>query len=358
MRRFLAEEEPDRLSLPRSKERERMAKGTLAVAIRAAREADIPSMTNLLLEDAGERRAGSPGLWGLAGDAGTRVGTALAAAIAGEGHGPRHAWLVAEVGGELVGMAHSLVLPVPPIYAGNWGDPGLLMPECFVTKTAPEGTMQALVEAAEADLRVVGVQLHLASGIGLRQCAMLEQAGYRPITLYLAKSGLQAVPAAGAVRPAGVGDIAGIVALSAEHRRVIAALNARFWAPHPQADTRFDAWMRRSLTLEDRDMLVAGQSDALEGYAIAQPASRLHFPPAHDISATGILDDFFHRDFADPARLSDDGKGAGALLQAAEAAFARRGIGAAVVICPAAWPSKIEALEAHGYRTAITWMIK
>lgn len=335
-----------------------MAKETLAVEIRAARDADIPSMTDLLLEDAGERRAENPGLWGLAGDAGTRVGAALAAAIAGEGHGPRHAWLVAEVGGELVGMAHSLVLPVPPIYAGNWGDPGLLMPECFVTKTAPEGTMQALVEAAEADLRAVGVQLHLASGIGVRQCAMLERAGYRPITLYLARSGLRAVPVSGAVRPAGAGDIAGIVARSAEHRRVIAALNERFWAPHQEADTRFDAWMRRSLTLEDRDMLVAGEGEALEGYAIAQPASRLHFPPAHDIAATGILDDFFHRDFADPVRLSHGGQGAAALLGAAETAFARRGIAAAVVICPAAWPSKIETLEAAGYRTAITWMIK
>ncbi|WP_417770550.1 hypothetical protein [Stappia sp.] len=340
-----------------------MAQGNGAVAIRAAREADIPSMSGLLLADAGRRCADNPDLWGLAGDAEARVRAALMAAMSGEGRGPRHAWLVAEVGDKLVGTVHSLVLPVPPIYAGNLGDPGLLMPECFVTSAAPEGTMQALVEAAEADLVAAGVRLHLASGVGAEQCAMLIQAGYRPITLYLAKSRLRAGSDSEAVRPAGVraadaGDIAGIVARSAEHRRVIAALNARFWAPHQEADTRFAAWMLRSLTLEDRDMLVAGQADDPDGYAIAQPASHLHFPPAHDIAETGILDDFFHRDFAGPARLSHGGVGAGALLRAAEAVFVRRGIDAAVVICPAAWSSKIETLEAAGYRTAITWMIK
>jgi len=31
---------------------------------------------------------------------------------------------------------------------------------------------------------------------------------------------------------------------------------------------------------------------------------------------------------------------------------------AAVVVCPAAWTSKITVLERAGYKTAIMWMIK
>src|SRR4029079_6706799 len=111
--------------------------------------------------------------------------------------------------------------------------------------------------------------------------------------------------------------------------------------PHPQADARFNVWMKRSLTLRDRDMLVTASPGDLDGYGIAQPASRLHFPPAHDIAATGIIDDYFHTEFADPADLKNGGRGATSLLRAAEAAFADRGVKAALVVCPAAWSSKI-----------------
>lgn len=49
---------------------------------------------------------------------------------------------------------------------------------------------------------------------------------------------------------------------------------------------------------------------------------------------------------------------ASSLLRAAEAAFVDRGMSAAVVVCPAAWTSKITVLERAGYKTAIMWMIK
>ena len=39
------------------------------------------------------------------------------------------------------------------------------MPECFVTRDAPLGTIEALDEAAEADLRGAGAELLLASFI-------------------------------------------------------------------------------------------------------------------------------------------------------------------------------------------------
>ncbi|OIQ23391.1 MAG: hypothetical protein BM562_18560 [Alphaproteobacteria bacterium MedPE-SWcel] len=105
-------------------------------------------------------------------------------------------------------------------------------------------------------------------------------------------------------------------------------------------------------------MMVLGPSEDLQGYIIAQPASRLHFPPAHDITGTGVIDDYHHSDLANPVALDHGGEGASALLRAAEAAFANRGIGAAFVVCPAGWASKIKLLESAGYGTAAVWSIK
>lgn len=105
-------------------------------------------------------------------------------------------------------------------------------------------------------------------------------------------------------------------------------------------------------------MFVAGSLNTLSGYVIAQPASRLHIPVAHDISNIGVIDDYFHRNFSDPTKMQDGAEGAMSLLQAAETAFLRRGVKAALVVCPAAWTSKISILERAGYETALMWMIK
>ena len=178
-----------------------------------------------------------------------------------------------------------------------------------------------------------------------------------PLTLYLSKSDLESVSEPTDVRAASEEDIEGIVARSAEHRSILNELD-EFWTPHPEANPRFENWMKKSLSFNDRDMLVTGPPDALEGYAIAQPASRLHFPPAHDISATGVIDDFFHRQYADPAHVHGGGAATQALLRAAEASFAGRGITTAFVVCPAGWTSKIAVLKDAGYKTAMAWMIK
>ena len=101
-----------------------------------------------------------------------------------------------------------------------------------------------------------------------------------------------------------------------------------------------------------------GIHEELQGYIIAQPASRLHFPSAHDITGTGVIDDYYHLELANPAALDRGSEGSCALLRAAEAAFASRGMGAAFVVCPAGWACKIELLEAAGYATAMVWSIK
>ena len=247
---------------------------------------------------------------------------------------------------------------MPPIYAGGDGEPGLTLPDSFVAPDAPADTVEALVEASEATLRGAGARVVLSSFVtGRAWQSAFEAQGYDPLTLYLSRTDLGDAGMPSGVRSATEADVPGIVARSAENRRTLFDIDP-FWAIHPEADDRFDAWMRRSLTLPDRDMLVMGSAEALEGYAIAQPASRLHFPPAHDITGTGVIDDFYHPDLADPDTLADGGTGATALLRAAEAAFAGRGTGAAFVVCPAGWRSKTRMLEAAGYETAMVWSIK
>jgi hypothetical protein len=138
--------------------------------------------------------------------------------------------------------------------------------------------------------------------------------------------------------------VPGIVRLSAEHRRTLAEVNPRFWHIHPEADRRFDAWMRHSLTLKDRDMFVAAVAAEVQGYIIAQPCSPLLVPIAHEIAAIGIIDDFYDENFANVSALSSCGSSGEDLLAAAENAFARRAVDSAIVVCPAAWPSKVSLL--------------
>lgn len=326
--------------------------------IRPATLPDLPSMVDLLIQDAERRQPHDPALWALSDDAREKIAEAVTFALTAEKQPFRQKWLVAESEDKLIGILHSMLLPVPPIYAGKWGEPGLLLPETFVTWDAPAGTLEALVDAAEADLRTAGATLLLASFVcGDEWSSAFRGRGYEPLTLYLSKSGLKRASEPADVRAATEQDIEGIVTRSAEHRAILHELDV-FWTPHAEADARFGGWMKKSLSFKDRDMLVAGPPDTLEGYAIAQPASRLHFPPAHDISATGVIDDFFHRQYADPAKAQGAGASAQALLQTAEASFAARGITMAFVVCPAAWTSKIAVLENAGYKTAMAWMVK
>ena len=329
----------------------------MSACVRPALLTDLQKLTELLLADAQAKQALNPALWPVAGDAEAKIAEAVTFALTAEKQPFRQKWLVAVAGEKLVGVIHSAKVPVPPIYAGPLGDPGPLMPDYVVLSHAPAGTIEALVDAAEADLREAGARLLLSSfvsGDDWRAC--LSTRSYRPVTLYLAKAGLAATATPPAIRKAAEADVPRIVDLSATNREILERLDP-FWIRHPEADQRFGGWMSHSLSLRDRDMLVAGASP-LNGYIIAQPSSRLHFPAAHDISATGTIDDFYAEDFADPAELKGEGAFAGALLQAAETAFAGRGVATALVVCPAAWTSKRRLLEAAGYTTGLTWMIK
>jgi len=329
----------------------------MPLSIRFVRPDDIPEASRLLLADAHERRSADPSLWPVAVDAETQIVDALDFALTAEDQPFRQIWQVAEDGGRVCGVVHSMLLPVPPIYAGIHGDPGLILVDSQAAPDAPNGTEGALVDAAERALRDAGAKIILASyvtGDGWR--AAFEARRYEPLTVYHSRSGVSH-SAASQARPATPADVPGIVSLSAENRRALWKVDP-FWQAHPDADGRFSAWMNRSLTLADRDMLVQGPSKRLGGYVIAQPASRLHFPPAHDISVTGVIDDYFHSDFRDLEALANGGQGATQLLRAAEAAFAERGVDSVFVVCPAGWLSKRQMLQAAGYDVAMVWSLK
>lgn len=330
----------------------------MTITVRPAGVNDLEPIAALMVRDAERRARQFPLLWQVASDATDRVIASIRAALENANPPFRQQWLVADDGGSLAGVAHSILLPVPPIYAGEFGPPGLIMEGSCVAQSAPPGSAETLLAAAERDLSAAGARIVLASSAGDGSWReVLAGASYAPLTLYLSGPAQIGEDAEDAVRKAVETDLPEIVLVSAENRRVLFALDS-FWQPHPQADKRFGAWMKRSLTLSDRDMLVAEGARRLAGYAVAQPATALHFPAAHDVAGVGFIDDFFHDDFADPGGLSAGGSGATGLLRAAEARLAARGNRAALVVCPAAWRSKIELLEGMGYRSALTWHIR
>ncbi|KIC51813.1 hypothetical protein RA29_00435 [Tateyamaria sp. ANG-S1] len=318
----------------------------------------MPRLVELLMLDALERHAEDAILWKIADDAAVQIEKALEFALTADAQPFQQFWHVAEDGGKITGVIHAMMLPVPPIYAGAFGEPGLILPDSFVVADAPGGTAEGLLAAAERALDEAGARIKLASYVaGDVWRTAFEANGYEPLTLYLSRSDLgdQGIP--DGIRQATEADVPGIVARSAENRQVLFGIDP-FWEIHPEADPRFAAWMMRSLTLRDRDMMVMGPPDDLAGYVIAQPASRLHFPAAHDIAGTGVIDDYYHPELANPVALDQGSEGANALLRAAEAAFANRGMGATFVVCPAGWTSKVALLEAAGYQTAMVWSRK
>jgi hypothetical protein len=331
----------------------------MSLAIRPAKLRDLDAVSELLLADAEARHALDPDLWKLDQAARDKIRSTVKAAMEAAQPPFRQQWLIAEDGGKAIGVAHTILLPVPPIYAGAFGPPGLIMEDCFVVPDAPAETRRALFRAAEADLIEAGAVILLASGVegGDWQETYAAQ-GYDRLTAYFAKSGLRGQTAGAKVRRATGGDIPGIVRASALHRRVLDNIHHLFWQPHEEADARFGSWMRRSLSLEDRDMFVSEDEGGIRGYAISQPATALHFPAAHDISDVGVIDDFFHDAFEDRQMRASSGPEAAALFSAAEAARAERGDRAILVVCPARWQSKISLLEQQGYRNAITWHIR
>lgn len=328
------------------------------MTIRNATPTDIDGLVPLLHADAITRQSTDHSLWSVAVDAEDRIASALEAAMTTKSPPIRQQWLLAEDEGALLGVAHTILLPVPPIYAGEFGAPGLIMEDCALAEDAPTGIMRSLLEAAETELTKAGARILLASSVvgGVWEEEYRRQR-YAPLTAYYTSAALRAPGSIAAIRFARGPDVAEIVRLSGEHRQILLSLSD-FWKPHALADVRFAAWMEKSLTLPDRDMFVSDVDEQITGYAISQPATALHFPTPHAIGGVGVIDDYYHEAFSDPAQLHEGTEVASELLCAAESALQARDNEAALVVCPAAWKSKATFLAQAGYHQAITWHIK
>ena len=95
-------------------------------SIRPATPRDVPGIVALLTQAALERRSLDRLLWRPAADAQTRVEGAVGAALEGTEAPARELWLIAERSSPIAGVTHAITVPVPPIYDGAEGPPGIV----------------------------------------------------------------------------------------------------------------------------------------------------------------------------------------------------------------------------------------
>ena len=330
----------------------------MTVTINACSLADLPDMLDLLVEDARQRHTENPVLWAFDGSTRGRIEAILRKSFEDDNPPIKELWLMAKDGRKPVGLTHAIIVPVPPIYDIET-PPGLMLDECFVSEDAQEDTIGELIRATESALRDVGAENFIASCCtGSPWRPVLEKNGYEAVTLFMSKNGFQEKEIVPPVAVATADDIPGIISRSAEHRNNLFEANPKFWNIHANADEIFEKWMRISLTLTDRTMLVAKDADRVDGYIIAQPVTPVQMPMAHDPHGLGVIDDFYHIDFENRSDIRNGGVEAADLFTAAEGAFARNKVRATLVVCPDNWCSKKQFLESQGYTTAKTWLLK
>jgi len=183
----------------------------VSLAIREAEVPDLDDMIGLLIEDGKQREMSDQTLWKMAVNADEKIRAALRQAMENESPPFRQRWLIAEADGKMAGIAHTILLPVPPIYAGEFGPPGLIMEDCFVSDDLPSDIAQVLLGAAEADLIAAGAKILLGSSVsGGSWETVYTASNYEPLTLYLAKVGLRAPTKSIGVRSANADEHRGI----------------------------------------------------------------------------------------------------------------------------------------------------
>lgn len=330
----------------------------MSITIQPCGVSDLSDMLDLLVTDAKQRHSKNPVLWAFDENTRARIETVVRKGFEDDNPSVREHWLLAKDGERPVGITRAIIVPVPPIYKVET-PPGLMLDECYVAEGAPVGTIEKLLSATEATLRNMGAENFISSCCdGSPWRPVLEENGYEPVTLFMSKDGFSEKETSSSVGIATADDVPGIVSRSAEHRSNLSEANSKFWNIHPDANSIFEKWMRISLTLEDRAMLVARRPDDVDGYIIAQPVTPVQMPMTHSPEGIGAIDDFYHTDFENRFAISNEGSEAANLLMAAESAFARNKIRAALVVCPDNWSSKKSFLASQGYTTAKTWLLK
>ena len=259
-------------------------------------------------------------------------------------------WLIVEEGPNLEATAHLAVIPPPPIYAG--GIVGIILGHW----SAPGIAAERIIAAAEDHLLTKNVTKLIGAAPPQSPAAReLERRGYKATTHFMTKAHLTATPPAPSLRPATESDIDALVAFNRVARVRLHEANPTFWTSHPDADQRFGLWMKFSLTMRDRAMLISTNG---AGFIIAQPSSPIQLPLTIDPEKVGAIDDFHDAAFGTSLTNEKNTPTGAALLAAAENDFIARGKTASLAICPAAWPAKQTLLTRAGYEVHHTWFVK
>ena len=98
-------------------------RSVMLLSVRRAALGDLPVIVDLLTQDAEQRRSRVPLLWPVAADAKARIEGAVRSGLDDAKAAAGELWLLAEASGRAVGIAHAMILPVPPIY-GPTADEG------------------------------------------------------------------------------------------------------------------------------------------------------------------------------------------------------------------------------------------
>lgn len=267
-----------------------------------------------------------------------------------EGSAGPFEWILAEAEDNLT-VGRIAMIPAPPIYELK-GLAGVVLGTWPMEGTSI-GPFDRHLRDRGAAMLVIACPAHDDA-----KRSQLEALGYTATTHYMLKPSLTQQHATPNIRAAAEADIPALVAFNREARERLYEANPAFWKSHPDAEARFGFWMKMSLTMRDRTILVSEHNGQPCGFLITQPPSPIQIPITLDDAKIGVIDDFHAVSFGASLTARHDPASASALLLIAEADFAKRGRTAAMAICPVAWHAKRGHLEEAGYKTQHTWFTR
>lgn len=326
--------------------------------IRKATTDDISAIARLLSADAHRRHQINADIWIVPNDAEDRVLQSLRMiGTQGEG-GTIHHWLVAETAGVLEGVVHCANISSPPIYDLHGGTAGIILDDSHIPTRA--GLANALLAEAEKLMADCGAMIFVAATPAewTERRNLFASQGYALTTHYMINPDLDSRTMFGSTRLASDDDVSEIARLGSAHRAMLQKGNPVFWNAHPEADSRFAAWMGISLRLPDRSVLVSQSSSRIDGFIIIQPLTPIHVAAPHDVSDMALIDDFCADVFGNGRNDPPNDSAASGLIATAKRVAVERGYHRMLAICPECIPAKYEALRAQGFRPANLWMTK
>lgn len=265
-------------------------------------------------------------------------------------------WVIAKQQAD-VAVVSIAEIPAPPIYDLPGGHAAVTLGTWLSSEDLSTSTVFDAVEEYKKS-RGAAMLVTCLPRTDQETQAVANSRNYRATTDFMLKTGLVSGPLQRGIRAASTDDIDHLVAFNEETRQRLHEANPQFWNSHPEARARFAFWMRMSLNMRDRQILVAMNEVEPTGFIIAQPASPIQVPLTLDDSRMGVIDDFHAMAFGSSLTKPSAHVDGRSLLAAAESELATHGKQEAIAICPSAWTAKQALLREAGYATLSTWFTK